>query len=262
MFKLVNQVFGIFVPHSNIMSFTIIITFSSINIGIEASSLSEMWTKVSLERKYTEVDPQALSFKSGKTKCGSSCIATPWCNTWCYDQINCTLISTVVSPYYEGLSTEILTECFTKKRTDIAFGVNSYSTLLYSPERTSDNSNNGIYFHGKKSFATSVANNPWVLYDLRKPATIFEVRIQTNRDINYGPTYTTNIGIKIGDSLTTNGDFSTYELFDSMIGNCKYDEVNQFTPFRPMKGQYIAIISQANNVILAFDYIEIDGKFD
>ena len=262
MFKLVNQVFGIFVAHSHIKCSTIIITCLFINIGIGASSLSEMGTKVSLERNYTQVDPQALSFKSGKTKCGSSCIATQWCNTWCYDQINCTLITTVVSPYYEGSSTEILTECFTKKRTDIAFRVKSYSTLPYTPERTSNNSNSGIYFRGRKNFATSVANNPWVLYDLGKPATIFEVRIQTARNINYGPSYTTNIGIKIGDFLTTNGDFSTYELFDSMIGYCKYEEVNHFTPPLPMKGQYIAIISQANSVILSFDYIEIDGKFN
>ena len=231
-------------------------------LEIKALKSSEMWTKVTLEKTYIQIDPKAISFESGKTKCGSSCVANSWCNTWCYEQNICTLSETVVSPYYEGLSTQSFKECFTKKRTDIAFRVKSYSSVPYKPDRTSDNSNNGVYFYDMGGFATKQLNNPWVLYDLGKPATIFEVRIQTKKHSYYGPFYTTNIVIKIGDSLTTNGNLSTFELFDSMIGNCKYDEVNHFTPLHPMKGQYIAVISQANDVILSFLYIEIDGKFN
>ena len=226
----------------------------------EIEALTEMWTKVSLETKYIPIDTMTLNFKSGKTKCGSSCIANHWCKTWCFKHENCSLSSISVSPYYVAHSTDSV-PCFTKKRTDLAFGVKTYSSQLYAPHRLSSYSNDGVYYNDKVKFATRYDNYPWVLYDLGKLAIVFEIRIQTYRSIKYGPLYTTNIEIKIGNSLAINGDFSKYEIFDSMIGNCKYEEINYFKPLIPMEGRYVVIISQGYNVLLAFDYIEIDGKF-
>ena len=228
----------------------------------EAGSL--MWTQVMVAKNFLENDNLTeISKVNLKIICGMSCAKKPFCSIWCHDEIEtCILSSIVVSPNYVETSPDS-TKCYTKKRRDLAVGSISSSSTLWSPDSKSEFSADGIFLKDfGLTFKTKLLKLPWVLYNLKKPATIYEIIVSTSMP----PQSCKEIEIRIGNDLVTNEDFSAYESLDNIKNTCdqyQYNPLMYFTPSSPMKGQFIVLIRHGNKERsrIKLNYIEIDGIY-
>ena len=219
-----------------------------------------IWLKVLLDRKYFEYENsyENIQVKS-RIICGVSCEINVLCNIWCHDGIDtCTLSTTIVSPnYVEKLSDSA--ECFTRKRRDLIVGSTTYSSEIRTSDSKSELSADGVFHRdfGFK-FETDFAENPWIIYNLKKPAEIFEILV-----ISGFVKLCNDLEIRVGDNLVEDGDFSTYRFLVNTADPCKrgFDNVMHFKPPFPINGQYVALIRIGSHAKLSINHIEVDGRF-
>ena len=220
---------------------------------------SDLWIIVKVGNKFLETDGLSQDLKvNRKTSCGSLCSKMLSCNIWChYEKTKCILISTIVSPSYKETSQDFL-ECYTRKRRDIVVGSDTYSYEPESPDTKSELAADGIYSqnHGKH-FLTKYTRDPWVIFDLKQSANIYEIIIKTKVKKLCG-----NLFIKIGRTLVEDGNFTTYRQLYSVFDLCNYDdEYIHFKSAKPLEGRYVAVIRYDIYTVLWFNHIEIDGEF-
>ena len=222
---------------------------------------TQIWSKILIDRIYLQNDPFIKSVYSESTiLCGVLCAFRSKCNIWCFDKIKkCTLSSTVVSPkYFETSPNSAL--CYTKMRRDLAVGSDIYSTEPHSSETKGILTADGVFLEDYgKFFKTKHVDNAWILYDLKKPATIYEIRVSSSD----APYICEHFRLRIGNSLVQDGDFSTYEPLISITDPCDHvDGVMHYKPAFPMKGQYVSLVRFQEDRYMWFFYIEIDGEYD
>ena len=222
----------------------------------------DYWVRVPVSQSIIDQDMISEVIKTrSQILCGAICDRKYSCNIWCHEgNENCILSSIVTSPKYVDISSD-LTTCYTKQRRDIAFGSTTYSTQLSTSNTKRELATDGIYLQDYGyHFQTKVTNKPWILFDLGNSATIYEIIIKVHKF-----SYMCNkIKIKIGDTLITNGNFSSYEMLNSITNQCneRETEVMHFKPYPPMYGQYIAVYRPVKSVAISMFYIEIDGEFN
>ena len=218
------------------------------------------WVRVLVDSEILDKDTLSEAIKTNSLViCGALCSSKQSCNIWCHKgDENCILSSIVASPKYVDKSSVPIT-CYTKKRKDIVVGSKTYSAELGSPYSKSELATDGIYLYDYGYiFRTKVTENPWILIDFRKSATIYEIIIKTN----YFPFMCSRVRIVIGDMLITTGNFSSYEKLNSITNPCDNDnEIMYFKPQLSMQGQYVAVY-RPNRASFSMLYIEIDGEFN
>ena len=216
----------------------------------------DVWKKVMVGTQFIEADTKPVIIKIKSTVvCGTKCSMEPFCTSWCQEKEECTLTSIVVSPNYVGSSSNS-TACYTKKRRDIVVGATTYSTKIWCSDCLSELAADGIFLHGfGPRFDAEPFNRPsWILFDLKKPATIFEIRLITH------VFYCQEFKLFIGNILVTDEDFSSYSRIDSLVDPCVEgaDEFH-FKPLTPMQGQYVLVFRETRGFSL--DHVEVDGEF-
>ena len=218
---------------------------------------SETWVKVMVDKIYFENEISNSFMVHSKFACGSICIIrSNDCNIWCYpNHKKCFLSSTIVSPSYVETSQDFYV-CYTRKRRDIVVGSITYSSPTSSYETENKLAADGIYSQNNNNrfFITLHTDHPWILFDLKEYAKIYEIIIKIP-DCN-------KIIIKIGDNLVEDGNFISYRQLNSVFDLCNYDdEYLHFKPAKPMEGRYVVVIRSSSHVVLWFYHIEIDGEF-
>ena len=228
----------------------------------EISANYQFWLKIMIDHVYIQNDLARIVFKTkSRAFCGAKCSREPICNSWCHHLDECIITSIFVSPSYAAGGTSDPTTCYTKKRRDIVVGASTFSSELESVDSKSELTTDGIFLKDYgPTFKTkeTQSQKAWILYDLKKSATIFEVLINHNR-LNY---MCDKIIVRIGNFMIRNGDFSPYQKVASKMNSCDdVDEYIHFKPAIPMEGQFVVVHRSAKMVELGFDHIEIDGEF-
>ena len=237
----------------------IFILLSHSNVKCE-KTVNLKWQKVLIEKEHLSPlrTSKFIKIETSKIVCGSVCSSEEGCTTWCSENGNmCYLSNIIVSPSYIISGSDPL-ECFTKSRVDIVVGSGITSTPKYDSKSDVNSINDGIFtnLHGP-SYSSIFASNAWILFDLRKSAMISEVRFYPHPD-KY---YCSNIEIRIGSSMVTNGDFSSYSFFGKQDGDCRTFNWNIITADSPISGQYLAFLRKEANILTSILILEVDGVF-
>ena len=151
----------------------------------EISANYEFWLKIMIDQVYIQNDLARIVFKTkSRAFCGAKCSREPICNSWCHHLDECIITSIFVSPSYAGTSVPFT--CYTKKRRDIVVGASTSSAQLKSVVSKSELTTDGIFLKDYGPIFETIATSSkkaWILYDLKKSATIFEVLIKV--DLNF-----------------------------------------------------------------------------
>ena len=224
------------------------------------------WKKVLVEKEYLNLDTvSAINIiKNTKIQCGGTCSEIDWCRLWCFESVDtCYILDLYVSPSYKLLSGINPIECYTKSRVDLAIGATAYESSLYASDRLASHLTDGIQCKPVcNSFASDYETNAWVLINLGKSALISEVRILPLKHPIYGPYYCSNIEVRIGSSMVSNGDFSLYSFFGKQDGKCIARKFNTITPEGgPTVGQFVVVIRKTASSIFSMMGLEVGGIF-
>ena len=226
-------------------------------INNEFLTNGHIWTKVLLKKNYLEYNKHYERFSvQSKYFCGNICEDDPLCKIWCYyDDITCILSSLIVSPNYKEKSNDSV-KCYTRNRKDLAVGLTAYSTKAELDHMKIETTTDGIYFNDR--FKSIKTTNPWILYDLERPAIISEIRIGTHW-VHYS---CMKIEIRIGDALSVNASLSSFNSLINIVDPCEYGKsIMHFKSKFPLTGRFVAVIQRGSDVVLILNYIEIDGDF-
>ena len=210
-----------------------------------------------------EQNPLSVNEFYNKYHCALECEKLSNCYMWCKMTDNkCWLTDLWVSDSYIQAIGPLVT-CYIEERgneiPDVAVGKTGYQMSTYQGRGVS-NILDGYYSATTgllKISCTSMKNNPWVNIDLGAPADVYEVRIY-----NFGGfvKWCKNIEIKVGTTLKTNGDFSSYTLFYYWDGPCKKYEATKFTA-APVTGRYVSIQVLSKKIHLCIEHLEISALF-
>ena len=210
----------------------------------------DIWTKVMVGTDYIEADENSQIIKTNSTVvCGTKCSMESFCRSWCIEKRGeCILGTIVVSPYYVDSSPNSTT-CYTKRRRDLAVVATTSSTQVYGDSK-SELLADGIFLSGFGNvFAARPGNPSFVLFDLKKPAIISEIRLMM--DIYY----CTKIKVLIGNST------NAYTRIHSILYPCGDVTNIRFKPLTPIQGQYVLVARTSSQASLAIYHTEIDGEF-
>ena len=231
----------------------------SVFMMLQISANSDMWMKILFNVDFFDNDPLAENFKtSSKVLCGSLCSQRYYCNIWCYDELmTCDLSSTMVSPSYIGKDDDS-SQCYIRKRRDLVVGSIAYSSELSSNDTNSELTTDGVFLSDFGNvFETSETEYPWVLYDLKNPAIINEIRITTENTSDI----CSKLVIIVGKSVDENNILDDYESFTTNEDYCVLEQkTTNFKPSTLITGPYVAVIYKGWGK-LSFNHIEIDGEF-
>ena len=235
----------------------------SIQITSTISFYSQLWSQVQLGNFYLEKDTLAKNFQIGsKTFCAAFCEKEYFCNIWCHDGFQiCTLSSAFVSPNYVEKSKDF-SNCYTRKRRDIAYLALTNSSELYEEDAEGNNSVDGIYLEGLgNEFKSKHLNKPWILFDLGKTARIFKIIMISWKSS------CSRYEFRVGDSLINEDYFSSFVRYNSTNSICEEGKTMSLTPLTEMRGQYVAVLrnfgyTDRERVAIQIDHIEIDGAFE
>ena len=231
------------------------------------STNCKVWVKVMLDKTYLSNDFLSQSFDvESKFFCGAKCAEEQFCNTWCHDNNQCVMSSTVVSPKYVVSPDKNSAKCYTRNRRDLIPGSIPYCIVpVETPDAIIDLTANGVFLKGfGPVFEIKPYEDPWVLYDLRKTVTIYEIIISSsytdywcNNDIQV-------IEISVGDYWISNSNFSTYRAVVNAVDPCKSnDDLLHYKPLTSLQGQYLAILRRSlpgKMSLLSINYVEVDGE--
>ena len=222
---------------------------------------SSTWKRVKLDRDYLQSDQKAKDFYlTSKYLCAELCSRKSYCAVWCQDDSKtCTLSSTIVSPNYVELSNEFVI-CYTKNRVDLIVGAITYSSELQKPENARELTTDGIFLDSYGAiFWTIRTTNPWILFDLKQPATISGIWIRPH----IGNNECNEIELKIGNSKIDDGDFSRYEYFIPTSEPCPFGAgLVYLNRSIPKHGQYISLLRRTESKTLRLYHIEVEGVYD
>ena len=227
------------------------------------STNCKVWVKVMLDKTYLSNDFLSQSFDvESKFFCGAKCAEEHFCNTWCHDNKKCVMSSTVVSPKYVVSPDKNSAKCYTRNRRDLIPGSIPYCSIPPdTPDTVAALTTNGVFLKGFGSvFETDFYDHPWIIYDLRKTVTIYEVILSSI----WKGSICDAMEISIGDSLILDGEFSTYGRLVNAVDPCKSkDDLMHYKPLSSFQGQYLAILrrSPPGKVSkLSFNFVEVDGE--
>ena len=229
------------------------------------STNCEIWKKLLLDKDYLSNDLLSQSFDvESKFFCGVKCAEKHFCNSWCYDNKQCVMSSTVVSPNYVVPPDKDSAKCYTRNRRDLIPGSIPYCIVpVETPDAIVDLTADGVFLKGfGPVFKLKPYEHPWVLYDLRKTVKIYEIIISSNYK-NYWCNIIHVIEISVGDNWISNSEFSTYRAVANAVDPCKTnDNLLHYKPNTSLQGQYLAILRRSlpgKMSLLSINYVEVDG---
>lgn len=120
---------------------------------------------------------------------------------------------------------------------DAALGKPTYSSSIHSgafPTYNANDGNDGSMFHSLRNI------QPWWMVDLGAERTIYNIIILTRHDCCYERFH--DVEIRIGNTLRTDGDFSTHTLISFYKGPYTLDQGSLVYTFcNGIKGRYLSV---------------------
>ena len=172
--------------------------------------------------------------------------------TWCRyaDGVTIEVTNTMTSPYYKNQS-EGLT-CFTNMDRDLVPNSIVFSSPIHSGKPSSDASKivDGMYRYETLSDSIFPHNNdypnPWVVFDLGNVYTVKKILIKTYFKSDKTHRLLEKIEARVGNTLLTGGDFSSYRFFGYFKHRTQPNEELIFERPKGVKGQYVSLQSFAS----------------
>ena len=224
--------------------------------------LDEAWLQGAQANNIETVSPSDSNVQSD-IQPAVSCAAVPWCRIVCHDTIGTlTMRDIFVLPFAGENAGSNTLKCWTissGSAFDLRIITVADQSPLHSvsPWRVPENVLDGLYtFTMNECWAADRIDNPYALFDLQGPTTVRKV-MMVAQPINAVANFFGDFEIRLGNSLITGGDFSSYTLLGYYSGTPVHHTIYEAIPTVPKVGRYLSIQRIALNVELQVCHLEI-----